>query len=109
MMHSLPLSVITTLIYGVLAIVGGAIGYRQAGSQVSLLSGFISGILLLIGAYFLWGGALIGPLLSAIVSLVLIVVFTLRWKKSRKLMPAALMIAFGIINLASLWMSSTAV
>ncbi len=108
-MHSLPLSVITTLIYGILAIIGGAIGYRQAGSQVSLFSGFISGLLLLIGAYFLWGGATIGPLLSAIVSLVLIVVFALRWIKSRKLMPAALMIVVGVINLASLWMSSTAV
>ncbi len=108
-MHNLPLSVITTLIYGILAIVGGAIGYRQAGSQVSLLSGFISGILLLIAAYFLWGGATIGPLLSAIVSLVLIVVFALRWMKSRKLMPAALMIAFGVINLASLWISQAAV
>lgn len=92
-----------TLIYGILAIVGGAIGYKQAGSQVSLISGIISGLLLLIGAYLLFGGSPAGPLVSGVVSLVLVIVFSVRLAKTRKFMPAGLMIILGVVNLISLW------
>jgi len=100
-MSNLPL--ITTLLFGILAIVGGAIGYKQAGSQVSLMSGFISGLLLLISAYLLFGGSPAGPLLSGIVSLLLVIVFIARLVKTRKFMPAGLMIIFGLINLITVW------
>ena len=100
-MSNLP--AITTLIFGILAIVGGAIGYKQAGSQMSLMSGFISGLLLLIGAYLLFGGSPLGPLISGIVSLLLVIVFVMRFAKTRKFMPAGLMIIFGVINLVTLW------
>lgn len=91
-----------TLIYGILAIAGGAIGYKQAGSQVSLISGFISGLLLLIAAYMLYGRSPAGPLLAGVVSLVLVIVFIIRLLKTRKFMPAGLMIVMGVINLISL-------
>ncbi|MBE9038201.1 TMEM14 family protein [aff. Roholtiella sp. LEGE 12411] len=42
----MDLGIIATLYYGILALVGGIIGYVQANSQVSLLSGSISGLLL---------------------------------------------------------------
>lgn len=98
-----------TLLYGILSIVGGAIGYKQAGSQVSLMSGFISGLLLLISAYLLYGGAAAGPLLSGIVTLVLVVVFSIRLAKTRKFMPAGLMIIVGVANLVALWSLFSAV
>ncbi|MEM6597930.1 MAG: TMEM14 family protein [Cyanobacteria bacterium P01_D01_bin.36] len=98
-----------TLIYGILSIVGGAIGYKQAGSQVSLISGFISGLLLLISAYLLYGGVAAGPLCAAVVTLVLIVVFGIRLVKTRKFMPAGLMIIVGVANLISLWSLFSAV
>ncbi len=91
-----------TLIYGILAIAGGAIGYRQAGSQVSLISGVISGFLLLIAAYMLYGRSPAGPLLAGVVSLVLVIVFIIRLIKTRKFMPAGLMIIMGVVNLISL-------
>lgn len=97
------LAAITTLIYGVLSIVGGAIGYKQAGSQVSLISGIISGLLLLVGAYLLSGGVAAGPALSGLVSLLLVVVFVVRLIKTKKFMPAGLMIIFGVANLLTLW------
>ncbi|MGD1897226.1 MAG: TMEM14 family protein [Phormidesmis sp.] len=99
----MTLAPIFTLIYGIAAIAGGAIGYKQAGSQVSLISGLVSGLLLLIGAYFLLGGSPAGPLIAGIVSIVLIIVFSIRLAKTRKFMPAGLMIILGVINLVSLW------
>lgn len=104
-MNNLPIAAFVTLLYGILSIVGGAIGYRQAGSQVSLISGFVSGLLLLIGAYLLFGGAPIGPVLAAVVSLLLVIVFAIRLAKTRKFMPAGLMILVGVINLATLWLT----
>ncbi len=101
-MTYLPLAAFTTLIYGILSIVGGAIGYKQAGSQVSLISGLISGLLLLISAYLLFGGSPAGPLLAIIISIILIVVFAIRLAKTRKFMPAGLMILFGVVNVAAL-------
>ena len=46
------MSIIATLIYGIVSLVGGLIGYFKAGSKVSLISGGISGILLLVCSYF---------------------------------------------------------
>lgn len=80
-------------------------GYKQAGSQVSLISGLISGLLLLIGAYLLFGGSPAGPTLSGIVSLLLVIVFVVRLLKTKKFMPAGLMIIFGLVNLATLWLT----
>lgn len=105
----IPFAPLVTLLYGVLAIAGGAIGYKQAGSQVSLISGFISGLLLLIGAYLMFGGVRLGPILSASVSLLLIIVFIARLIKTKKFMPAGLMVAVGIINLIALWATLPAV
>ncbi|MGB7250818.1 MAG: TMEM14 family protein [Phormidesmis sp.] len=102
-MNNIPISAISTLIFGIMAIAGGAIGYKQAGSQVSLMSGLISGLLLLVGAYLLFGGSSAGPILSAVVSLLLVIVFLVRLSKTRKFMPAGLMIILGLVNLGLLW------
>ena len=102
-MTNLPIAAITTLIYGLLSIIGGVTGYQKAGSQVSLISGLISGMLLLVAAYFLFGGHLPGPILSGIVSLLLVIVFVIRLIKTKKFMPAGLMVAFGVLNLICLW------
>ncbi|MEM6869178.1 MAG: TMEM14 family protein [Cyanobacteria bacterium P01_F01_bin.3] len=106
---NISIAPLLTLIYGILSIVGGAIGYKQAGSQVSLISGFISGLLLLVSAYFLYGGTQAGPLMSGIVTLVLIFVFGIRLAKTRKFMPAGLMIIVGVANLIALWTLFSAV
>lgn len=97
------------LLYGLLVIGGGALGYKQAGSQVSLISGMSSGLLLLVSAYLLFGKHPAGPLCSAVVTIFLIVVFSIRLAKTRKFMPAGLMIIAGVINLISLWTLFSAV
>lgn len=91
---------IFALIYGVLSIVGGIIGYRQAGSKVSLISGIISGLLLLLGVVLMPGAA--GFWLAWTVSLVLVIVFVTRLIKTKKFMPAGLMVIVGIATLIAL-------
>ena len=93
------LSIIAAFAYGILAIVGGIIGYIQARSKVSLLSGSISGLLLVLAGYFQLQGQSWGSILAVIVTAVLVVVFAVRLAKTRKFMPAGLMTILGVLAL----------
>ncbi|MBE9002528.1 MULTISPECIES: TMEM14 family protein [unclassified Nostoc] len=94
------LSIIAAFAYGILAIAGGIIGYIQARSKVSLLSGSISGLLLILAAYFQLQGQTWGSILAVLVTGILVVVFAVRLAKTRKFMPAGLMTILGMVALA---------
>ncbi|WP_373529526.1 TMEM14 family protein [Nostoc sp.] len=94
------LSIVAAFAYGILAVIGGIIGYIQAKSKVSLLSGSISGLLLIIAAYFQLQGQTWGSILALLVTAVLVIFFVFRLVKTRKFMPAGLMTILGILTLA---------
>ncbi|HEY9738110.1 MAG TPA: TMEM14 family protein [Trichocoleus sp.] len=95
----MSLGALAAIAYGVLAIVGGIMGFAQVRSKASLISGLVSGLLLIVGGW-LWGqGSAVGPILSLIVTVALVVVFIGRYRKTQKLMPAGLMIALGAVAL----------
>ncbi|MBD2682089.1 MULTISPECIES: TMEM14 family protein [Nostoc] len=94
------LSIIAAFAYGILAIAGGIIGYIQARSKVSLVSGSISGLLLIIAAYLQLQGQAQGLILAIFVTTVLVVFFAFRLAKTRKFMPAGLMTILGMLALA---------
>lgn len=87
------------LIYSVLMLLGGVIGYRAAGSRASLLAGLMSGLALL-GA-FAWsrsnptGGFIAG----AVIALALTVVFALRFAKTGSFMPSGMLLLTSILAL----------
>lgn len=88
--------IIAAFAYGALAILGGIMGYIQAGSKVSLISGFLSGLLLLLGGLLWSQGIPAGAGLAIGVTAALVVVFIRRWMQTKKAMPALLMIGTGI-------------
>ncbi len=96
----MTISVIAAIAYGILSIVGGLIGYAQAKSKISLIAGVASGILLMVGGVLVAQGQTAGLILSAVVTIVLIVAFGVRLAKTRKFMPAGLMLVLGIPVLA---------
>jgi len=98
---------IAAIAYALLAIIGGIMGYLQVQSKVSLISGIVSGSLLLAGGIAQQQGMVWGLPLSVAITALLIVVFAVRWFKTRKLMPAALMIAAGIAALAGMLLQFT--
>ena len=91
--------VVAAIAYGILAIVGGIIGYVQAKSKASLISGIISGLLLIIAGVMQLQGNYWGVILALVVTAVLIIVFAVRLAKSRKFMPAGLMTILGLAAL----------
>ena len=74
-------------------------GYRKSQSKISLISGGISGILLLILAGMMNSGIQWAVTVAAIIIALLIFVFAMRWFKTKKFMPAIPMIFFGIVSL----------
>lgn len=92
-------SIIAALIYGIFALFGGIMGYTKSRSKISLISGCFSGILLLSGAIAALKGNAAGLTLAMIVTALLVIVFIVRWLKTRKVMPAGLMVALGAIAL----------
>ncbi|MGH1393610.1 MAG: TMEM14 family protein [Trichormus sp.] len=93
------LSIIAAIAYGMLAIIGGIIGYFQANSQVSLLSGIFTGLLLIIAAYLQLQGQTWGLMLATCITAVLVLLFAFRLAKTRKFMPAGFMTIVGMLAL----------
>ncbi|MGB3639918.1 MAG: TMEM14 family protein [Rivularia sp. (in: cyanobacteria)] len=96
-------SIIAASLYGILSIIGGIIGYRIAGSKVSLISGTISGLLLLVAAYVQLQGQAWGLTFAVILTSILVVVFAVRLGKTRKFMPAGLMVFLGLAALIAMF------
>jgi uncharacterized membrane protein (UPF0136 family) len=94
------LVVTAAIAYGIMAIIGGIIGYVQAQSKASLISGSISGVLLIIAGVMQLQGQAWGLVLATVVTLVLVIVFAIRLVKTRKFMPAGLMSVLGLAALA---------
>ena len=60
----MSLGIITAIAYGVLALIGGIIGYVQAQSKASLISGSISGLLLIVAGVTQLQGQWLGLMVS---------------------------------------------
>ncbi|BAU64111.1 hypothetical protein STA3757_14800 [Stanieria sp. NIES-3757] len=90
---------IATIFYGLLSIGGGILGYIKSQSKVSLISGGVSGLLLLILAGMMYLGSRWTVTVAAIIISFLVILFIIRWFKTKKLMPAVPMIFFGVASL----------
>ena len=81
------------LLFGLVAIAGGAIGYARAKSKASLIAGSASGALLIIAG--LLSPSVPGFILALIVSILLIAHFGRSYAAKKKLMPAIPMIVLS--------------
>ena len=97
------IAILAAIAYGLLSVVGGIVGYTKVKSKVSLISGSISGILLIAAGFLQLQAPTLGLIIAQIITFLLVVVFSIRFSKTRKLMPAGLMLLFGIITLVCLF------
>ena len=81
------------LLFGLVAIAGGAIGYARAKSKASLIAGSASGALLIIAG--LLSPSVPGFVLALIVSILLIAHFGRSYAAKKKPMPAIPMIVLS--------------
>lgn len=86
------------IIFGLLTIVGGVIGYVKAGSTVSIIAGSVSGIALIVAAFLLPGNVALGLALAGLVSILLAGRFIPVFMKTGAVMPAGLMSILSVIG-----------
>ena len=94
------------LAYGAILIAGGFAGWRLSGSRISLTASLASAALLAIAYRVAVYHLLAGYLLAFLVSLGLTALFGLRFRKTKKVMPAGLLLAVSGIAFAILgWLT----
>jgi len=86
------------IVFGVLTIVGGIIGYVSKGSVPSIIAGSISGILLLVAALLLPNHVVAGLALALIIALLLAGQFVPKFIQTGKAMPAGMMSILSVIG-----------
>jgi uncharacterized membrane protein (UPF0136 family) len=86
------------IIFGLLTLVGGVIGYVKAGSTASIVAGAISGIALIVAAYLLPGNVALGLIIAGVVSIALAGRFIPAFMQTGKVMPAGLMSILSVIG-----------
>jgi len=84
------------VIYGLLILVGGVMGYVKGGSTISLLMGSLFGVALLFCAYFLFKKSLPAHYITLALTFLLDGIFTHRFVKTLHFFPA------GLLSLLSL-------
>ena len=97
------LAIAATIAYALLSGLGGIWGYIKSKSKPSLISGVISGVLLLIAAFMQSQGSNLGLLISKVITVLLIAVFAIRLTKTKKFMPTGIMLIAGAITLSCLF------
>jgi uncharacterized membrane protein (UPF0136 family) len=87
------------IIYGLLTIAGGIVGYVKAGSVISIIAGSISGLLLLVAAFLLPDHKTAGLIVGLVVSVLLAGQFVPKFFSTHKVMPAGLMSVLSVIGI----------
>lgn len=86
------------IIFGLLTIAGGVIGFVKAKSRASLIAGAVSGLLLLAAAMLMASRPLVGEIVGLVVSLLLAGRFIPAFLKTKKPMPAGMIGVLSVIG-----------
>ena len=86
------------IVFGVLTIAGGVVGYVKADSVASIIAGSITGILLLVAASLLPERRAIGLATAFIISLLLAAQFAPKFLRTGRVMPAGMMSILSVIG-----------
>ena len=88
---------IVILVYGLLVLGGGIIGYITAGSVASLIGGSALGIALSTSGLGVLRGKDMGFLMAPILTVLLTVFFGYRFAQSGEFIPSGLMTVLGLV------------
>src|SRR6187200_3246205 len=86
------------IIFGLLTIAGGIIGYVKAGSVASIIAGSITGVLLLVAAFLVPEHRVAGLATALIISLLLAAQFAPKFLRTGRVMPAGMMSVLSVIG-----------
>ncbi len=104
-MNTVPVCRISILVFALLMLVGGIIGFKKAQSRASLISGILSAISL---CYCFWQ-SLTNPLYAIKLAFVIIGaldgIFFVRLMKAKKFMPSGMLLVLCIVEQIELYLT----
>jgi len=86
------------IVFGILTVAGGVVGYIKAGSVASIIAGSITGVLLLVAAFLLPEHRAVGLATAFIISLLLAAQFAPKFIRTGRVMPAGMMSILSVIG-----------
>ncbi len=98
------LQALVTLVYAILVLAGGVMGYLKAQSTPSLVSGIGFGVALLFSGWFIWQDNQTAAYLAIGLTLLIAAFFSYRFLETGKFMPAGLVLILSLLTLAILWL-----
>lgn len=93
---------IVLIVYGLLNCLGGILAFFKARSIPSLIAGDLAGTLLIVAGVFHFWGAPWAASLGLGITVLLCVVFGMRYAKTRKWMPAGMLLGLSLVVLVLL-------
>jgi uncharacterized membrane protein (UPF0136 family) len=96
--QSMEVTKIYFILFGVLTIAGGIVGYVKAGSVATIIAGSITGVLLLVAAFLLTDHRGVGLAIALVISLLLAVQFVPKFLQTGRVMPAGMMSILSVIG-----------
>jgi uncharacterized membrane protein (UPF0136 family) len=96
--QSMEVTKVYFILFGVLTIVGGIVGYVKASSVASIVAGSITGVLLLVAAFLLPEHRGVGLATASVVSLLLAAQFVPKFLQTGRMMPAGMMSILSVIG-----------
>lgn len=87
------------ILFGILTMAGGVIGYVKAGSMPSIIAGTVTGLLLLLAAFLFPEYRLVSLALGLLISLLLAGQFIPKFIRTGKVMPAGMMSILSVIGI----------
>jgi len=97
--QSMEVTKIYFILFGVLTIAGGIVGYVKAGSVASIIAGSITGVLLLVAAFLLPEHRGLGLATALVISLLLAGQFVPKFLQTGRMMPAGMMSILSVIGI----------
>jgi len=95
----MTLGIAVIMAYGVFCLAGGAVGFLKAKSVVSLITGAVAGLVLLVSGQELMQGNRQAALVVMLVALLLTGRFAATWRTNRRVMPDLVMTVWGALTL----------
>jgi uncharacterized membrane protein (UPF0136 family) len=95
----MKVAALTAMIYGILVLAGGIMGYVQAQSLISLIAGLVFGVIVVISGWLAWQGMAAGVFMAAGSAMLLGLFFGYRLSQTGSFMPAGMMLTLSFVAL----------
>ena len=95
----MKLAAVATLIYALLVLAGGLMGYLQANSLASLISGLLFGTGFLVIGWLVWRDSMTAGYVSGFMILLLALYFGYRFISTDQFLPGGIMLITSFLTL----------